>query len=67
MGWAYELRSRWRKFVHRADLDRDLDDELSFPSGNEDRAKPRTRNDIAGGHHFSAPPIRQSRQVEGIN
>src|SRR5262249_13135039 len=30
MGWLREVRSRWRKFIHRRQLDRDLEDEIQF-------------------------------------
>jgi putative ABC transport system permease protein len=30
MGWLREARSRWGKFIHRRQLDRDLEDEIQF-------------------------------------
>jgi len=30
MVWLREIRSRWRKFIHRRQLDRDLEDEIQF-------------------------------------
>jgi putative ABC transport system permease protein len=30
MGWLREIKSSWRKFIHRRRLDRDLEDEIQF-------------------------------------
>ncbi len=58
--WIFALRLRWRSLFRRAEVERDLDDELSF------HLEMRMREEVARGHTAAEARRIASRAMEGL-